>query len=100
MSQIRFLTLAPWWLGGDIGVATGRDDHGHLLTEPRADRLKRWLTASVLYRVVEQGGDSFVFRASVLDNQRCHRKQVRHIRDLRPLTKLTGVIATRLVNRR
>ncbi len=89
--EVRLLAVPPVALvpGATHVVRAGHDDLGHRGTESGPDL--RLGDMAVLDGVMQDAGDGLLLGPAVLQDQRRHRQQMRHVRDPSPLAGLIGV---------
>ncbi len=88
MGDVELLALAPRRLGNRLGVGAALHDEGHPLAEAAADLVQDGASALVLDRVVEERRHRLILVAAVLEDERAHRHQVRHVGDAGALSGL------------
>ncbi|MEA2638268.1 MAG: hypothetical protein QOE18_1325, partial [Chloroflexota bacterium] len=95
VTEVAFLSLAPWRLGsagdGD-GIAAGHDDARHTLPELSVNApVGCGAVDRVLDGVVQECGDGHLLIGAVLESEGAHRHHVGHVGDAGPLAQLPAV---------
>src|SRR5918998_1058547 len=99
MRHVVTLALPSGWLGNNVRVRSAVHDIGNRITEATPDLLSGGRPALVFDSVVQEGGDHFVLRTTVLPYDGGDGQQVRHVRNVRALTHL-GPVQARSVRQR
>ena len=92
--DVGFLALAPFRFRFDPRVRAVGDDRRHGIAEALPNFLEDRFAALVFDRIVEEGGDSLILVAAVLEDECGDGEQVGNVGDIRALSTLLAVEAT------
>lgn len=95
MCKVGFLARQPWRLRFFERVGAPRDDASHAATKLRPDEFECRFPALILGSVMKKSRDRFILVASVLEHEARDRKEVRNVGNLRSLSELFLVKASR-----